>query len=168
LNVIMETMPRPRVFDESVLKEDFLSSSCTLKELASRHNASYSLVSKLASTQNWTKKREEYRKTIARTHIGVVQPEFVATQHIDRSICTGNQLHQLIQEATKSIKVGDIRSLKTLVDAWSGWDNQMRKAHRLDEEKGESLINIQLLGSLPDEPNYIYPERVESAELSDK
>ena len=67
-----------------------------------------------------------------------------------------------------SIKVGDIRSLKTLVDAWSSWDNQMRKAHRVDEEKTEPLINIQLLASLPDEPNYIDPERVKSFELPDK
>ena len=161
-------MPRPRIFDQSVLREDFLSSSCTLKELASRHNASYSLVSKLASTQNWTKKREEHRKTTARATIGGVQSESVATQHIDRSIGTGNQLHQLIQEATNSIKVGDIRALKTLVDAWSSWDNQMRKTHRLDEEKSESLINIQLLASLPDEPKYIHSECVKFAEPPDK
>ena len=44
----------------------------------------------------------------------------------------------------------------------------MRKAHRLDEEKGEPLINIQLLASLADEPNYIDPERVKSSELTDK
>ena len=161
-------MRRPRVFDESVLKEDFLSSSCTLKELASRHNASYSLISKLASTQNWTKKREDYRKTIARSHIGVCHPESVATQHIDRSIDTGNQLHQLIQRAANSIKVGDIRALKTLVDAWSSWDNQMRKTHRLDEEKSESPINIQLLASLPDEPKYIHSECAKFAEPPDK
>ena len=161
-------MARPRLFDESVLREDFLSSSCTLKELASRHNASYSLVSKLASTQDWTKKREEYRKTTSRVDIAVAHPESVATQHIDRSIDTGNQLHQLIQSAANSIKVGDIRALKTLVDAWSSWDNQMRKAHRVDEEKSEPLINIQLLASLPDEPNYIDPERVKSSELPDK
>ena len=72
LNVIMKTMPRPRLFDESALREDFLSSSCTLKELASRHNASYSLVSKLASRQNWTKKREEYRKTAFRADIALL------------------------------------------------------------------------------------------------
>jgi hypothetical protein len=67
-----------------------------------------------------------------------------------------------------SINVGGIRALKTLVDAWSSWDNQMRKAHRLDEEKSEPLINIQLLASLPDEPNYIDPERAKSSELPDK
>ena len=161
-------MARPRVFNESVLRKDFLTSSCTLKELASRHNASYSLVSKLASTQKWAEKREEHRKTTARATIGDVQSESVATQHIDRSIGTGNQLHQLIQEATTSIKVGDIRALKTLVDAWSSWDNQMRKAHRVDDEKSEPLINIQLLASLPDEPNYIDPERVKSSELRDQ
>ena len=164
----MKTMPRPRLFDESALREDFLSSSCTLKELASRHNASYSLVSKLASRQNWTKKREEYRQTASLADIAFAAPESVSTQHIDRSIDTGNQLHQLIQRAANSIKVGDIRALKTLVDAWSSWDNQMRKAHRLDEEKGEPLINIQLLASLADEPNYIDPERVKSSELTDK
>jgi len=98
----------------------------------------------------------------------VRSPESVSTQHIDRSIDTGNQLHQLIQRAANSIKVGDIRALKTLVDAWSSWDNQMRKAHRLDEEMSEPHINIQLLASLPDEPNYIDPERVKSSKLTDK
>ena len=151
-------MPRPRAFDESVLRKDFLSSSCTLQELASRHNASYSLVSKLASNQNWTKQREDYRKTPIQNILANVEPVSSPQLHIDRSVCTGDQLHQLIQEATTSIKVGDIRALKTLVDAWSSWDNQMRKAHRLDEGKSESLINIQLLTSLPDEPNYIHSE----------
>ena len=98
----------------------------------------------------------------------VRSPKSVATQHNDRSIVTANQLHRLIKEAMTSIKVGDIRVLKTLVDAWSSWDNQMRKAHRVDEEKSEPLINIQLLASLPDEPNYIDPERVKSSELPDK
>ena len=161
-------MPRPRVFDESALREDFLSSSCTLKELASRHNASYSLVSKLASRQNWTKEREKYRKIVSRTNIDVIQSGSTAKQHVDSSIDTGKHLHQLIREATESIKVGDIRALKTLVDAWSSWDNQMRKTHRLDEEKSESLINIQLLASLPDEPKYIHSECVKFAEPPDK
>ena len=92
----------------------------------------------------------------------------MSTQHIDHSIDTGNQLHQLIQRAANSIKVGDIRALKTLVDAWSSWDNQMRKTHRLDEEKSESLINIQLLASLLDEPKYIHSECAKFAEPPDK
>jgi len=164
----MKTMARPRLFDESALREDLLSSSCTLKELASRHNASYSLASKLASRQNWTNKREEYRKTAFRADIAFAHPESVATQHNDRSIVTGNQLHRLIKEAMTSIKVGDIRALKTLVDAWSSWDNQMRKTHRLDDEKSEFLINIQLLASLPDEPKYIHSECAKFAKPPDK
>ena len=161
-------MPRPRLFDESALREDFLSSSCTLKELASRHNASYSLVSKLASRQNWKKEREKYRKASARVNFDITQSGCSAKQHVDSSIDTGKHLHQLIREATESIKVGDIRALKTLVDAWSSWDNQMRKTHRLDEEKSESLINIQLLASLPDEPKYIHSECAKFAEPPDK
>ena len=157
-------MLRPRLFDESALREDFLSSSCTLKELASRHSASCSLVSKLASRQNWTKEREKYRKASAREKFDITQSGSLSKQHVDRSIDTGQHLHQLIREATESIKVGDIRALKTLVDAWSSWDNQMRKTHRLDEEKSESLINIQLLASLPDEPKYIHSECVKFPE----
>ena len=161
-------MPRPRLFDESALREDFLSSSCTFIELGSRHSASCSLVSKLASRQNWKKEREKYRKASARVNFDITQSGYSAKQHADRTIDTGKHLHQLIREATESVKVGDIRALKTLVDAWSSWDNQMRKTHRLDEEKSEPLINIQLLASLPDEPNYIDPERVKSSKLTDK
>ena len=101
-------------------------------------------------------------------HFDIAQSESLAKQHVDCSINTGKNLHQLIIDATESVKVGDIRALKTLVDAWSSWDNQMCKTHRLDEEKSESLINIQLLASLPDEPKYIDPERVKSSELTDK
>ena len=161
-------MLRARLFDESARRENFLSSSYTLKELASRYNASFSLVSKLANRENWTEEREKYRKTSARVHFDIIQSESSAKQHVDRSIDTGKHLHQLIREATESVKVGDIRALKTLVDAWSSWDNQMRKTHRLNEEKSESPINIQLLASLPDEPKYIHSECAKFAEPPDK
>ena len=141
-------MPRPRVFDEDKLKEDFLTSTCTLKELATRHNASYSLVSKHASSQNWTKQREEHRKATARDSVEMMEPACSPQQHIDRSVGTGDQIHQLIREATAAIKAGDIRSLKTLVDAWSSWDSQMRKAHKLDEQSGDPVVNIAVLSSL--------------------
>lgn len=73
---------------------------------------------------------------------------------MDRSVSKGEVLHQLIREATAAIKVGDVRSLKTLVDAWFSWDSQMRKLHRLDQIKSEPLVNIQLLAPLPDGPTY--------------
>ncbi len=93
----MRIMPRPRVFDEDRLKEDFLTSTCTLKELATRHNASYSLVSKYASSQNWTKQREEYRKATARESVEIMEPACSSLKHIDRSVGTGDQIHQLIR-----------------------------------------------------------------------
>ena len=97
-------MPRPRVFDEHRLKEDFLTSTFTLKELATHHNASYSLVSKYASSQNWTKQREEHRKATARNSVEIIEPACSPQQHIDRSVGTGDQIHQLIREATAAIK----------------------------------------------------------------
>ena len=143
----MKTMPRPRVFDEHRLKEDCLTSTCTLKELATRHNASYSLVSKYASSQNWTKQREEHRKANTRDSVKMMEQTSSPQQHIDRSVNTSDQIHQLIREATAAIKAGDIRSLKTLVDSWSSWDNQMRKPHKLDEQSSDPVVNIAVLSS---------------------
>ena len=69
-----------------------------------------------------------------------------------RSLFAGEQIHQLLRETTQAVDVGDFRSLKTLVDAWSGWSNKMRKNHRLDEESvnGPPVVNIALLSALPD------------------
>ena len=42
-------MGRPKTVDSESIKNDFITSSCTLGELANRNNVSYSLVTKLAS-----------------------------------------------------------------------------------------------------------------------
>ena len=142
-------MGRRRLFDGEKLKTDFVTSTCTLRELASRSGASYSLVTKLASSEKWSKQRDKHRETVARQSVNVLPPATSPQQHVERSILTGDQIHQLLKEATAAIKFGDIRSLKTLVDAWSSWDNQMRKTHRLDEQKdGAPIVNIHLLSAL--------------------
>ena len=87
-------MARPRVFDAHRLKEDFLTSTCTLEELATCHKASYSLVSKYASSQNWRKQREEQRKATARESVEIMEPACSPQKHIDRSVGTGDQIYQ--------------------------------------------------------------------------
>ena len=149
-------MGRPKKVDSASIKNDFITSSCTLGELANRNNVSYSLVTKLASKGKWFEKRDTERKRIAE-ETGRNFPKLPATaqQHLDRSLITGDQIHHLLKEAAAAIRVGDIRSLKTLVDAWSSWDNQMRKTHKLDEQNTKPQINVALLASLPDTPSYI-------------
>ena len=85
---------------------------------------------------------------LARDSVEMMEQMSSPQQHIDRSVGIGDQIHQLIREATAAIKVGDIRSLKALVDAWSSWDNQMRKAHKLDEQSSDPVVNIAVLSSL--------------------
>ena len=77
-------------------------------------------------------------------------------QHVDRSLLAGEQIHQLLNEASATIRAGDIRSLKTLVDGWASWGNQMRKNHRLAEGQSHQspTVNVQLLASLPNEHTY--------------
>jgi len=58
-----------------------------------------------------------------------------------------------------------------LVDLWVEYPEAVLENPLLSLQalsKSEPLINIQLLASLPDEPNYIDPERVKSSELPDK
>ena len=147
-------MSRPKTVDSEALKEDFITSACTLRELASRHDASYSLVTKLASKEKWSQQRNEGRKALAKDirSLAPVSPEC----HVERSKITGDQIHHLMTEAMAAIKSGDIRALKTLVDAWASWDNQMRKTHRLDDGRDDKpIIDIHILSSLPDTPTYI-------------
>jgi hypothetical protein len=142
-------MGRQRLFDAEKLKADFVTSTCTLRELASRNNASYSFVTKLASSEKWSEQRDKHREASVKLAVEVVPPATSPKQHIDRSLLTGDQIHQLLREAMAAIKVGDIRSLKTLVDAWSSWDNQMRKTHRIDEQSSNvPVVNIHLLSAL--------------------
>ena len=150
-------MSRPVRINKEELRDEFINSTCTLRELASRTGASYSLVTKLASSERWADKRQEQRLQFARTRErGLPESTCTAQQHVNRSLLAGDQIHQLLNEASAAIRAGDIRSLKTLVDAWANWDNQMRKNHRLGEEQSQQLpiVNVQLMASLPNEPSY--------------
>ncbi|MDB4663681.1 hypothetical protein OAE74_01700, partial [Verrucomicrobia bacterium] len=111
---------------------------------------------KLASSENWEDGRQEQRLQSAKAgKSNLPAPSCTARQHVDRSLLAGDQIHQLLKEAAAAIRAGDIRSLKTLVDAWASWDNQMRKTHKLDEQNTKPQINVALLSSLPDTPSYI-------------
>ena len=153
-------MSRPARINKEELRKEFINSTCTLRELASRKGASYSLVTKLASSEKWADKRQEQRLQRSRAResdmpISACTPQ----QHVDRSLLAGEQIHQLLNEASAAIRAGDIRSLKTLVDAWANWDNQMRKNHRLGEEQSQQspIVNVQLMASLSNEPIYTIP-----------
>ena len=157
-------MARPKVFDTEKIREDFINGFCSLKALAQKNNVSYSYLSKLASKERWSAKRTDRRVRLAEAKAsnrvgnlssdieGKSQQPKSPKDHVGRSLHTGERIHQLLRNTAEAIEAGDVRSLKTLVDAWSGWDNQMRKNHRLDEDGANEppVVNIALLSALPD------------------
>ena len=152
-------MGRPKKFDTEKIREEYISGFMSLRKIADNSEVSYSYISKLASKEKWSKlRRQRVRnkskkiRAEAKLQTHDSQRKNSSNDHIERSLFAGEQIHQLLRETTQAVDVGDVRSLKTLVDAWSGWDNQMRKNHRLDEEgaNGPPVVNIALLSALPD------------------
>jgi hypothetical protein len=155
-------MGRPKIFDTAKIREDFINGFSSLLALAQESGVSYSHLSKLASSEKWAAKRKDRRASAAEAarrgselaSSSVRDPATTKSpkEHVGRSLYTGERIHQLLSETTEAVAAGDVRSLKTLVDAWAGWDNQMRKNHRLDDEAAIStpVVNIALLSALPD------------------
>jgi hypothetical protein len=156
-------MARPKRFDTEKIRSDFVNGFLNLRELSVKNGVSYSYISKLASSENWSLKRQQQRTKknkdkAANKPIQIdVKNDFdsvdLANKHLEKSLCAGERIHQLLSDTTGAISSGDVRSLKTLVDAWSNWDNQMRKNHRLDENSATNfpIVNVALLSSLPDQ-----------------
>lgn len=73
-----------------------------------------------------------------------------------RPISSSNEaedlLRQIIIETIQSIGVGDVRSLKTLINAWVNWVSQMLKLHGIDHAQAamQPIVNIGILSDLPD------------------
>ena len=62
----------------------------------------------------------------------------------------GEQLHVLLQQALAALEAGDVRQIKTAIDAWAGWDKQMRTNHQIeDKETQKPLIDINVMAALP-------------------
>ena len=152
-------MGRPKKFDTEKIREEYISGFMSLRKIADISEVNYSYISKLASKEKWSKLRRqrvrnksEKIRAEAKLQTHDSQRKNSSNDHIERSLFAGEQIHQLLRETTQAVDVGDVRSLKTLVDAWSGWDNQMRKNYCLDDEgvNGPPVVNIALLSALPD------------------
>jgi len=73
-----------------------------------------------------------------------------AEEHVSRSLQVGEQLHMLLQQALAAVEAQDVRQLKTAIDAWAGWDKQMRANHCIeDKESQKPLIDINVMAALP-------------------
>ena len=60
-------MGRPKVFDTERIREDFINGHASLRASAGTSGASYSYLSKLASSERWTERRKEKRVELAKS-----------------------------------------------------------------------------------------------------
>ena len=145
------------------MRREFLSSDITLRALAQKHGCSYRYVSGLSSTEKWyPQRRELQRQQEAAATDALVErvaersgqlaklKALTAEEHVSRSLQVGEQLHVLLQQALAAVEAGDVRQIKTAIDAWAGWDKQMRTNHQIeDKETQKPLIDINVMAALP-------------------
>ena len=145
------------------MRREFLSTTTTLRALAQKHGCSYRYVSGLSSTERWyPQRRELQRQQEAAATDALVErvaersaelaklKALTAEEHVSRSLQVGEQLHVLLQQALAAVEAGDVRQIKTAIDAWAGWDKQMRTNHQIeDKETQKPLIDINVMAALP-------------------
>ena len=145
------------------MRREFLSTNITLRALAQKHGCSYRYVSGLSSTEKWyPQRRELQRQQEAAATDALVErvaersaelaklKALTAEEHVSRSLQVGEQLHMLLQQALAALEAQDVRQLKTAIDAWAGWDKQMRANHCIeDKEPQKPLIDINVMAALP-------------------
>ena len=145
------------------MRREFLTTTTTLRALAQKHGCSYRYVSGLSSTEKWYPKRRELQRQqeVAATDALVERvaersgqlaklKALTAEEHVSRSLQVGEQLHVLLQQALAAVEAGDVRQIKTAIDAWAGWDKQMRTNHQIeDKETQKPLIDINVMAALP-------------------
>ena len=156
-------MPAAKKYDTNKIRSDFISGQQTLRQLAEQYGCSYSYLASLSSRERWyPQRRELQRQQEAAATDALVErvaersgqlaklKALTAEEHVSRSLQVGEQLHVLLQQALAAVEAGDVRQIKTAIDAWAGWDKQMRTNHQIeDKETQKPLIDINVMAALP-------------------
>lgn len=165
-------MPRKPKYDREKIKSDFMQSGCSLKELAKRHNTTYRFVAELSSKEKWFEQRDTMQREAREAATSAILKEIedknggavnaavakTADQVLERSKGTGDRLYTLFQGAVTALQEGDLKTMRTAIDAWVTLDNQLRKIHRIDDNEEKPLVNISVMAALPKE---VKPARVQ-------
>jgi len=150
-------------FDVVKMRKEFLAGSSTLRELARKYGCSYRYISGMSAQEKWYPQRAQLqqqaeqvaseallrRVTEKSAELAQIKA-LTAEQHVERSLQTGEQLHQLLRQGLAALQSGDIRALKTAIDSWSTWDKTMRSNHQIEDKGVEKpLVNIAVMAALP-------------------
>ena len=154
---------KPR-FDVPAMRREVLSSNITLRALAKKHGCSYRYVSGLSSAERWYPQRRELQRQqesaatdalverVAERSAELAKLKaLTAEEHVERSLQGGEQLHVLLQGALAAVEAQDVRQIKTAIEAWAGWDKQMRANHCIEDKAAQKpLVDIRVMSALPD------------------
>ena len=146
------------------MRREFLSTNITLRALAQKHGCSYRYVSGLSSTEKWYPQRRELQRQqesaatdalverVAERSAELAKLKaLTAEEHVERSLQVGEQLHALLQGALAAVEAQDVRQIKTAIEAWAGWDKQMRANHCIEDKAAQKpLVDIRVMSALPD------------------
>lgn len=155
-------MANKRKYDWEALHSEFTRSNITLRDLARRHNVNYYYLAQKSSKEGWYEQREVVQKQ-AREAVHEELAKQVGEQnsalskivckdgeqHLKRSLQVGDRLYGLFQAAVAAMTQGNMREMRSAIDAWVTLDNQMRKIHRIEEKSDKPLVNINVLSALP-------------------
>ena len=144
------------------IRADFMSSGATLKELCKRHECTYRWITEHSAKGKWFEQRQAMEKE-AREHATAALTKQIeaqagelakiqtktSEQHMERSLQTGDRLYTLFQAAVTAMKEGDLRTMRSAIDAWVSLDNQMRKIDNIESSSDKPLVNINVLAALP-------------------
>ena len=142
--------------DWPLLRAEYVEKNITLAELARAHDISYSTLSKRASKEGWSEKREEYGEIIAKKLSNRASNE--QARYYARLLASADEISRRLEEAVK--KDGQLY----LHDAGENGEEQremFNTAHAREMyelvRQGNEIFN-EILGVLP-------RERIEEIEL---
>ena len=155
-------MANRKKYDWDKLHSEFTRSNISLRDLAKKHDVRYSYLAQKSSKEKWFEQRDavqaQAREAVAEELVRQAEDQNSqlskivckdGEQHMKRSVQTGDKLYTLFEAAVTAMTQGNLREMRTAIDAWVVLDNQMRKIHNIDEKADKPLVNINVLGALP-------------------
>jgi len=155
-------MAAKKKYDWEALHGEFTRSSISLRDLAKKHKVSYPYLAQKSSKENWFEQREtinaQAREAVAEEIAKQADDQNSqlakivckdGEQHMARSMQTGDKLYTLFQAAVQAMTQGNMREMRSAIDAWVTLDNQMRKIHNIEDKAEKPLININVMAALP-------------------
>ena len=155
-------MANRKKYDWDKLHSEFTRSNISLRDLAKKHDVRYSYLAQKSSKEKWFEQRDavqaQAREAVAEELVRQAEDQNSqlskivckeGEQHMKRSVQTGDKLYTLFQAAVQAMTQGNMREMRSAIDAWVTLDNQMRKIHNIEDKSEKPLVNINVMAALP-------------------